>query len=112
MTEQLISTLIIRPHHLDGLRALLQQHLPHAEVWAYGSRVNDDGHDASDLDLVARQPHDLTAPTQGLATFMEACTESALPIRVEIVDWAHIPEHFQREIVRGYVVVQRERVHA
>ena len=36
----------------------------------------------------------------------EALVESNLPIRVDIVDWAHIPAGFQREIERAYAVVQ------
>lgn len=111
MPEQSIATLTMQPHHLAMLRALLHQHLPGAEVWAYGSRVNGDGHDASDLDLVVRQPNDLSQQTQGLGEIQEAYSESNLPIRVEIVDWARIPERFQREIERGYVVVQGARDH-
>ena len=37
--------------------ALLREHVPNAEVWAYGrSRVNGRCHSGSDLDLVLRSP--------------------------------------------------------
>ena len=88
------------------LRQLLQQHLPHAEVWAYGSRVNGDGHEASNLNLVVRQPADLKQETTQLEEMREALVESDLPIRVDVVDWAWIPATFHREIERAYVVVQ------
>ena len=42
--------------YLQQVHALLRQHIPQAEVWAYGSRVHGDGFEASDLDLVARFP--------------------------------------------------------
>lgn len=45
------------------VRTLLSQHLPHAEVWAYGSRVTGTGHTASDLDLVVRNPAQLDKET-------------------------------------------------
>jgi predicted nucleotidyltransferase len=109
MPEQPLQTLDLQSRHLEMLRGLLQQHLPHAEVWAYGSRVNGNGHDASDLDLVARQPNDLTRQTREVGEVREAFVESNLPIRVEIADWARIPASFQREIERAYVVVQTAR---
>lgn len=96
----------MQPRHLALLRRLLQQHLPHAEVWAYGSRVNGDGHEASDLDLVVRHPADLKQETQELGEMKETLVDSNLPIRVDMVDWAQIPASFQREIERAYVVVQ------
>lgn len=107
MSELALERLDMRPQHLALLRELLQQHLPHVEVWAYGSRVNGDGHEASDLDLVVRQPADLTQETPQLWETKQALMESNLPIRVDIVDWVHIPASFHREIERAYVVVQK-----
>jgi uncharacterized protein len=54
-----------KPAHLNTLLQLLNQYSPEAEVWAYGSRVNGDGHECSDLDLVLRNPHDLKKPIEG-----------------------------------------------
>ena len=96
----------LQPKHLTLLRQVLQQHLPQAEVWAYGSRVNGDGHEASDLDLVVRQPADLKQETNQLEDLRDALVESDLPIRVDVVDWARIPATFHREIERAYVVVK------
>lgn len=106
MPELPLQRLDLRPAHLAMLRVLLQQYLPHVEVWAYGSRVNGDGHDASDLDLVVRQPQELKQETLEIGELREALSESNLPIRVEIVDWARIPASFQLEIEQAYVVVQ------
>lgn len=96
----------LQPKHLALLRQVLQQHLPQAEVWAYGSRVNGDGHEASDLDLVVRQPADLTQESNQIEDLRDALVESNLPIRVDVVDWARIPATFHREIERAHVVVQ------
>jgi predicted nucleotidyltransferase len=106
MPELALERLDMQPQHLALLRELLHQHLPQVEVWAYGSRVNGDGHEASDLDLVVRQPADLKQGTPQMWELKEALVESNLPIRVDVVDWAHIPASFHREIERAYVVVQ------
>ena len=92
--------------YLAIVQDILPRYLPHAEVWAYGSRVNGDHYDASDLDLVVRQPDDLTRPQPDLDEAAAAFSESDLPILVQIVDWARIPAAFREEIEAGYVVLQ------
>ena len=93
--------------YLRQVHALLRQHIPQAEVWAYGSRVHGDGFEASDLDLVARFPDGAAPDAMRLGPLREALTESNLPIFVQIVDWASIPAAFREEILAGSVVVQR-----
>ena len=92
--------------YLAQIQTLLRAHVPHAEVWAYGSRVSGGGHAASDLDLVLRNPQNLQEESSALDELKEAFTESNLPIRVDIMDWARIPVSFHREIERAHVVVQ------
>jgi len=92
--------------YLEIVRMLLRRHVPEAEVWAYGSRATGAGHEASDLDLVIRNTAALTEETPGLFDLKEAFIESDLPIRVDVMDWARIPESFHREIKRAHVVVQ------
>lgn len=92
--------------YLGMVRDILRTHLPMAEVWAYGSRVNGDYHDTSDLDLVVRQPNDLARGQANLGDVVEAFSESNLPIFVQVVDWASIPDTFHDEIAAKYVVVQ------
>ncbi len=92
--------------YLEQVKALLCAHVPHAEVWAYGSRVTGSSHAASDLDLVLRNSNNPLEETSTLYDLKEAFTESNLPIRVDIMDWARIPESFRREIERAHVMVQ------
>lgn len=94
-------TLDLRPEWLAMLRRLLAEHLPGAEVWAYGSRVNGTAHEGSDLDLVVRNPDDPATPLRLLGGLREALSQSDIPILVDVLDWALIPESFRREIVRG-----------
>jgi predicted nucleotidyltransferase len=93
--------------YLQMVLTILQTHLPHAEIWAYGSRVNGDYYDASDLDLVARQPDDLSRHQNNLGDVTDAFSESNLPIIVQLVDWDGIPESFHHEILAAYAVVQQ-----
>ena len=106
MSESVAGTLQLSHRHFDLLRELLLRHLPDAEVRAYGSRVTGQGHAASDLDLVVRNPRHPDIESAGLSALRAALSESNLPLRVDIVDWARIPESFQREIEADYVVVQ------
>ncbi|MBK5940661.1 restriction endonuclease subunit S [Halochromatium roseum] len=92
--------------YLAIVQDILRRYLPHAEVWAYGSRVNGDHYDASDLDLVVRQPDDLSRRQPDLDEIAAAFSDSDLPILVQIVDWARIPEAFREEIEAGYVVIR------
>lgn len=94
------------PRYLSMVRDILHRHLPNAEVWAYGSRVNGDAYDTSDLDLVLRQPDNLSNRQTKLGDVVEAFSESNLPIIVQVVDWARIPPEFHAEIEAKYVVVQ------
>ena len=78
--------LCMSDRHYQMLMDLLQRNAPHLEVWAYGSRVNGEAHEASDLDLVFRNPKDLTQRVAKLAQIRSAFVESYLPIRVDILD--------------------------
>lgn len=97
-------SLDLQPKHLRMLLDLLGQNVPDAEVWAYGSRVKHTAHETSDLDLVVRNPERLDAPFENLHRLRDALSESDLPIFVEVLDWARIPEDFRREIQRQPVV--------
>lgn len=102
MTERLH----LQPRHRAQLEALLNEHLPDVEVWAYGSRVNAQSHDGSDLDLVLRGPGLREIDIDALADFSQALHDSEIPFLVEARDWARLPERFHREIEREYVVVR------
>ena len=101
MTERLH----LSPKHRAVVEALLREHLPGVEVWAYGSRVNGRSHDGSDLDLVLRGPGLQEIPIDQLGDFAEAVRDSTIPFLVEARDWTWLPERFHREIERGYVVL-------
>ena len=96
----------LSPRHREKLTALLREHLPGVEVWAYGSRVSGRSHDGSDLDLVLRGPGLRAVPLEQLGDFTEAVRESTLPFLVEARDWTRLPARFHAAVERGYVVLQ------
>lgn len=67
-----VPSIDLRPPYLAEVQRLLHVHVPQAEVWAFGSRVTGAAHDASDLDLVLRDPAHLEQPMQELAQLCEA----------------------------------------
>jgi len=88
---------------LSELRRLLREHVPSAQVWAYGSRVTGGAHEGSDLDLVLRDAEDPEKRAAGLAALQAALSDSTLPMLVDVHDWADLPEHFRREIERAHL---------
>ena len=92
--------------HREQLEALLREHVPDVEVWAYGSRVSGESHEGSDLDLVLRSP---TLEPLGIEylVLIEALEESNIPILIQTHDWARLPESFHQEIQRDYTIVQK-----
>lgn len=97
--------LTLEPQYLAILLDLVDRYAPDAEVWAYGSRVAGGAHEASDLDLVLRNPVDLTQRQAHLLELKEAIAESDLPILVDVMDWARVPDTFQREMEKKHVVL-------
>ena len=93
------------PRHRAQIEALLREHLPDVEVWAYGSRVSGDSHDGSDLDLILRAPGLEKVPMDPLCDLWEVLRDSTIPFLVEARDWARLPESFHGEIERDYVVL-------
>ncbi len=95
--------LFLREKDRQQLMKLLTEYLPDVKAWAYGSRVNGDAHDTSDLDIVLRSNDLGKIPVLALEHFLEALRESNIPILVEARDWARLPESFHEEILRNYV---------
>jgi type I restriction enzyme S subunit len=97
----------LRPAEWEIVRELLARHLPDCEVWGFGSRVNGRAKPFSDLDLaiVGTGPVELST----LANLAEDFSESLLPFKVDLVDWATTSERFRAIIGANRVVLQPSR---
>ena len=99
------TSLSILPAHLTMVRAILTTHVPTHEVWAFGSRVTGSAKEFSDLDLVVIGEKPLSIAVH--ANLVDDFSESDLPYKVDVIDWATTDTAFRQSIQRISVVVQR-----
>jgi len=94
----------VTPQQWQIIQRILQHYLPGYTVWAFGSRVGGPCKTFSDLDvaIVSAQPLSL----QVLAEVAEAFSESDLPWKVDLIDWATTSEMFRQRILARKLVLQ------
>jgi type I restriction enzyme S subunit len=78
--------------------------VPEHEVWGFGSRATRRAKPFSDLDLAILADHPLSLDVN--AGLRNDFSESDLPWKVDVVDWATTSESFRQIIARDKVVVQ------
>jgi predicted nucleotidyltransferase len=85
---------MLQPSELLTVRNILIHHVPEFEVWAFGSRVHGRHlKPHSDLDLAIKTTNPLS-----LNRFLDlkaAFSESDLPYRVDLIDWASTEPGFR-----------------
>ncbi|MBF0185918.1 MAG: restriction endonuclease subunit S [Magnetococcales bacterium] len=96
----------IRPDQWEIVRDILHKHVSDREVWAFGSRARWTAKQYSDLDLAVLGNEALDLET--LAGLEEDFSESDLPFKVDVVDWATTSEAFRGIIEQGRVLVQEK----
>ena len=92
------------PQDLSSVLAILQQYVPEGEVWAFGSRVRGTARPFSDLDLVLINDEPL-AP-QIRAELKYALSESNLPVKVDLLEWARTSPPFREIILQDHLVLK------
>lgn len=100
------SKIDISPDDFTTVKSILAKYVPNYEVWAFGSRVRGNARKYSDLDLAIICEQTLNFDIY--ANLKDAFSESDLPFKVDIVDWASIDENFKNIIKEKYVVIQDE----
>ena len=78
------------------IAAILQRHVPNNTVWAFGSRAKHTAKPYSDLDLAIESNAGLSLCL--IAALEHDFSESALPFKVDIADWAAMSEDFRQLI--------------
>lgn len=86
------------------VQAILRRHVPAREVWAFGSRVRRTARPASDLDIAILGDEPLSFEL--LAALRHDLSESNVPYKVDVIDWATTSPEFRAIIEEGHVVVQ------
>lgn len=84
--------------HLQIVLAILRKYLPSSTlVWIFGSRANQTPKLFSDLDLAINAGTEL--PSSILIDIKHDFDESALPYKVDVIDWHAIDASFQAIIL-------------
>jgi len=94
----------ISPENWQIVREILQRYVPDREVWAFGSRAKWTAKEFSDLDLAIIGDTPLSIALT--ADMKEAFQESALPFKIDIVDWASITLSFRQVIQAAKIQIQ------
>ena len=94
----------IHPDHWAIVRRILQKHVPQYAVWAFGSRAKWSAKEYSDLDLAIITEKPL--PLSISAALDEDFSESDLPWKVDVVDWASTSDAFRKAIAQDKIVLQ------
>jgi predicted nucleotidyltransferase len=91
-----------QPDHAIVLE-ILRRRIPNRTVWAFGSRASGKARKFSDLDLVVVGSEPL--PNDVYDKLIEDFDDSDLPIRVDLLDWNRIDDHFKPYILEHHVVL-------
>lgn len=75
------------------------------EIWAYGSRVDGDAHDMSDLDLAVVTDSKKRLDIEELMNFKNILQKSNIPILIQVLDFNRVPESFHKNISANYEVL-------
>jgi type I restriction enzyme S subunit len=94
----------ISPAQWAIIRDILQKYVPQFAVWAFGSRATGNAKKYSDLDLAVITDKPLSLSVS--ADLAEAFSDSDLPWKVDVVDWAATSDAFRRIIERDKIVVK------
>ncbi|MDR2169110.1 MAG: nucleotidyltransferase domain-containing protein [Planctomycetaceae bacterium] len=79
------------------------------EVLAYGSRVNGNAHNGSDLDLTVRRYDRQPISPNILTIFIDKIRNSNIPILIDIHDWATLPPNFHCQIEKQHEVIYKKQ---
>lgn len=94
--------ILIKQNFLDELKSIIKKTYPKSIVWAYGSRVDGTAHEGSDLDLVVKK---FGQDDAYLFELKDELEKSNIPFLIDIFEFDKLPENFQKEIEKNYVVI-------
>ena len=92
----------LKQEYQNELNNIFETYCPKAEIWVYGSRIKDNSHSGSDLDLVVKSFNDTNKFVWEL---QELIGNSDIPFIVDIHEFDKLPQSFQEEIKKEYVKI-------
>ncbi|MEI7739067.1 MAG: nucleotidyltransferase family protein [Burkholderiaceae bacterium] len=94
----------VKPIEWEIIQNILSEIIPDRSVWAFGSRVNGNKKEFSDLDLVVLGETSMTHEQE--ADLQNAFVRSDLPFKVDLVNWSRTSDPFKSMISQSYVIVR------
>lgn len=95
--------IVLTAQQLHLIQDILLAILPNTPVWAFGSRVKGTNKPFSDIDLALITTTPLTI--RELTELELAFSDSDLPFKVDLVDWASCSETFKQIILQKYEIL-------
>ena len=96
-------TIDLRPDYLELVKTILREHLPEsAKVYAFGSRAKGTAKSFSDLDL-AVDANSKKLPAKVMTDLRSDFEESALPYKIDIIDFNDISPEFKKIVEQDKV---------
>jgi uncharacterized protein len=89
--------------HLQTVKDILLKYVSNYEIWVFGSRITGKAKTYSDLDLVIISNASL--PLLTMALLKDAFSESALPFKVDILDWSQLTPDFKQIIEKQHEII-------
>lgn len=99
---ELARKLQIETRHFDVLVSIIEQEIPDAEVWAFGSRVAGDNWECSDIDLAVRGG---LLGFSAIADLRDKLDSSNIPYIVDVVRWDSLRSSVQRSIEENHLAI-------
>ncbi len=99
-----LPNIAITSEQWEIVTTILEKHIPNKIIWIFGSRAKHQAKPYSDLDIAIIGEAPL--PIDLLAAMTEDFTESALPFKVDLLDWATVGVAFRGVIESHKVVVE------
>jgi len=87
------------------IKNILSQIIPERQVWAFGSRVNGNKKEFSDLDIVVLGEKTLAPEKE--ADLHNAFINSDLPFKIDIVVWSRTTDQFKSIINQSHKVIEQ-----
>ena len=94
----------VKPIEWEIIKSILSQIIPERQVWAFGSRVNGNKKEFSDLDIVVLGEESLAQEKE--ADLHNAFINSELPFKIDIVIWSRTSDKFKSIINQSHKVIQ------
>lgn len=86
--------------HIDILKNIIKKELPDCEILLFGSRVNGNAREFSDIDIALKS--NMPIDKNAIWSIKENLEESNLPYLVDIVDLNSISDEFCKAILQNY----------